>query len=106
MRESSACLRLTRILSRWVRLILIGFLLVPSLSPAQDGLKKIRFAYPDNTICCLPLLAAYQWKFFEASGLQVEIIQGRSQIAYPALSSGQEWQAAYCVVGISKADLF
>ena len=89
MRESAESLRLTRILSRWVRLILIGFLLVPSLSPAQEGLKKIRFAYPDNTICCLPLLAALQWKFFETNGLQVEIIQVRSQIAYPALSSGE-----------------
>src|SRR4029077_3183684 len=70
-------------------IILIGFLLAaPSLS-AQEGVKKIRIAYPDNTICCLPLIAALQVYAFEANGLQAEIIQVRSQIAYPALSSGE-----------------
>jgi NitT/TauT family transport system substrate-binding protein len=70
-------------------IILIGFLLAAPCLSAQEGAKKIRIAYPDNTICCLPLLAALQWKVFEANGLQAEIIQVRSQIAYPALSSGE-----------------
>ena len=73
----------------WTLISLIVPWLVASSLPAQQGLKKVRIAYPDNTICCLPLLAALQWKVFEANGLQAEIIQVRSQIAYPALSSGE-----------------
>lgn len=65
-----------------------SFILASSLG-AQEGLKRIRIAYPSNTICCLPLFGAVQWKVFEANGLQAEIIQIRSQIAYPALSSGE-----------------
>ena len=72
-----------------IPIIFIVFLLAASSVRAQEGTKKIRIAYPDNTICCLPLLAALQWKIFEANGLQAEIIQVRSQIAYPALSSGE-----------------
>jgi ABC-type nitrate/sulfonate/bicarbonate transport system substrate-binding protein len=68
---------------------LLGSLVLASSLSAQEGLKRIRIAYPDNTICCLPLMAALQWKIFEANGLHVEIIQVRSQIAYPALSSGE-----------------
>jgi NitT/TauT family transport system substrate-binding protein len=74
----------------WTSLTLVGSLFITSSSlAAQEGLKKVRIAYPDNTICCLPLIAALQWKIFEANGLQAEIIQIRSQIAYPALSSGE-----------------
>jgi len=72
----------------WTSLALAGFLVTSSVS-ALEPLKKVRIAYPDNTICCLPLIAALQWKIFEANGLQAEIIQVRSQIAYPALSSGE-----------------
>jgi ABC-type nitrate/sulfonate/bicarbonate transport system substrate-binding protein len=72
----------------WTSLALAGFLVTSSVS-ALEPLKKVRMAYPDNTICCLPLIAALQWKIFEANGLQAEIIQIRSQIAYPALSSGE-----------------
>ena len=73
----------------WTLIMLAGFLATAPSSQAQEGLKKIRIAYPDNTICCLPLLAALQWKVFEANGLQAEIIQIRSQIAYPALAAGE-----------------
>ena len=69
-------------------LALVGLLVTSSVS-AQQAVRKVRIAYPDNTICCLPLIAALQWKVFEANGLQAEIIQIRSQIAYPALSSGE-----------------
>jgi ABC-type nitrate/sulfonate/bicarbonate transport system substrate-binding protein len=68
---------------------LLGCFLIASSLPAQEGLKKVRIAYPSNTICCLPLFGALQWKVFEANGLQAEIIQVRSQVAYPALSSGE-----------------
>src|SRR5574342_1409828 len=70
-------------------LALMGILFCARPLTAQEALKKIRVAYPDNTICCLPLIAALQWKVFEANGLQAEIIQIRSQLAYPALSSGE-----------------
>jgi ABC-type nitrate/sulfonate/bicarbonate transport system substrate-binding protein len=73
----------------WTSLTLAGSLFITSSLAAQEGLKKVRIAYPDNTICCLPLIAALQWKIFEANGLQAEIVQIRSQIAYPALSSGE-----------------
>src|SRR3990170_8518443 len=68
---------------------LVGILLCARSLAAQEGLRKVRIGYPDNTICCLPLIAALQWKVFEANGLQAEIIQIRSQLAYPALSSGE-----------------
>jgi ABC-type nitrate/sulfonate/bicarbonate transport system substrate-binding protein len=73
----------------WTSIALVGvFFWLPSLA-AEEGLKRVRIAYPDNTICCLPLFAALQWKVFEANGLQAEIIQVRSQIAYPALAAGE-----------------
>jgi ABC-type nitrate/sulfonate/bicarbonate transport system substrate-binding protein len=73
----------------WNFVVLIGTLVLVLPAAAQEGLRKVRIGYPDNTICCLPLFAALQWKVFEANGLQAEIIQVRSQIAYPALSSGE-----------------
>ena len=73
----------------WNFVVLIGTLVLVLPAAAQEGLRKVRIGYPDNTICCLPLFAALQWKVFEANGLQAEIIQIRSQLAYPALSSGE-----------------
>ena len=73
----------------WMLLILtIGFLR-PFPLAAQEVLKKVRISYPSNTICCLPLFGAVRWKIFEENGLHAEIIQVRSQIAYPALTSGE-----------------
>src|SRR5207244_9075451 len=73
----------------WNLIAFIGSFVLACPSFPQEPLKKIRIAYPDNTICCLPLFAALQWKVFEANGLQAEIIQVRSQIAYPALAAGE-----------------
>jgi NitT/TauT family transport system substrate-binding protein len=73
----------------WAAMTFVGMFLITSSSAAQEALKKVRISYPSNTICCLPLFGALQWKFFEANGLQAEIIQVRSQIAYPALTSGE-----------------
>jgi ABC-type nitrate/sulfonate/bicarbonate transport system substrate-binding protein len=73
----------------WTLAGLVGSFLLISSAAAQEGLRKVRIAYPSNTICCLPLFGALQWKVFEANGLQAEIIQVRSQIAYPALTSGE-----------------
>ena len=69
--------------------ILVAFFtLSPPLS-AQES-KKIRIAYPSNSICCLPLFAALKWKIFEENGLQVEIIQVRSQIGNVALAGDRK----------------
>jgi NitT/TauT family transport system substrate-binding protein len=72
----------------WTSLALVGLLVAASL-PAQEPPKRVRIAYPSNTICCLPLFGALTWKVFESNGLQAEIIQVRSQIAYPALAAGE-----------------
>ena len=72
----------------WTSVVVVGFLIASSVS-AQEGLRKVRIAYPSNTICCLPLFGALKWKVFEENGLQAEIIQVRSQLAYPAMSSGE-----------------
>jgi ABC-type nitrate/sulfonate/bicarbonate transport system substrate-binding protein len=55
---------------------------------AQEAKTKIRIAIPSASICCLHLFAAQQWKVFEESGLDVEIIQMRPQAANAALVSG------------------
>ena len=76
-------------IANWNLIFLIALVVFGAAAQAQEGLRKVRIGYPDNTICCLPLFAALQWKVFEANGLQAEIIQVRSQLAYPALSSGE-----------------
>ena len=38
----------------WTSLALVGLLVAASL-PAQEPPKRVRIAYPSNTICCLPL---------------------------------------------------
>jgi ABC-type nitrate/sulfonate/bicarbonate transport system substrate-binding protein len=73
----------------WSLLPLVGSFVLVYCAAAQEGPRKVRIAYPSNTICCLPLFGAVKWKVFEQNGLQAEIIQVRSQVAYPALSSGE-----------------
>src|SRR5215472_7513386 len=55
---------------------------------SQEARSKIRISYPNVSVCCLALFAAQQWKIFEQNGLDVEIIQMRSQAANSALASG------------------
>lgn len=69
-------------------IILLGSFALASPLAAQEGLKRIRIAYPSNSICCLSLFAALKWKAFEEHGLQVEIVQARSQVSNAALASG------------------
>lgn len=61
---------------------------VVATTPAQESKSKIRISYPNVSICCLALFAAKQWKIFDQHGLDVEIIQMRSQAANSALASG------------------
>src|SRR5258706_3790936 len=70
--------------------VALAAFLAPASSPAaQEGLKRIRIAYPSNSLCCLALFAAVQWKIFEENGLSVEIVQVRSQIGNVALAGGE-----------------
>src|SRR5499426_4439486 len=70
--------------------VLAAFLLAVAALPglSQEAKTKIRISYPNISICCLALFAAQQWKIFEQNGLDVEIIQMRSQAANSALASG------------------
>src|SRR5262245_18467828 len=70
--------------------VLAAFLLAVTAPPglSQEAKTKIRISYPNISICCLALFAAQQWKIFEQNGLDVEIIQMRSQAANSALASG------------------
>lgn len=74
-------------LSRGLGLV---FLIVAFAAPgfSQEARSKIRISYPNVSVCCLALFAAQQWKIFEQNGLDVEIIQMRSQAANSALASG------------------
>jgi NitT/TauT family transport system substrate-binding protein len=56
---------------------------------ADEGLKRLRIAYPSNSLCCVPLFAAVKWKIFEENGLAVEIVQIRSQLGNAALAGGE-----------------
>ena len=82
-KNSRSILRLTQSLA-------IAFLILAFASPgfSQEARTKIRISYPNISVCCLALFAAQQWKIFEQNGLDVEIIQMRSQAANSALASG------------------
>jgi hypothetical protein len=49
----------------WTSIVLVGFR--DSSVSAQEPLKRVRIAYPSNTICCLPLFGALTWKVFEGT---------------------------------------
>ncbi|HXT56201.1 MAG TPA: ABC transporter substrate-binding protein [Candidatus Eisenbacteria bacterium] len=72
------------------RVMVAAFVLVffAALGFSQEARTKIRISYPNISVCCLALFAAQQWKIFEQNGLDVEIIQMRSQAANSALASG------------------
>lgn len=73
-------------MAMWVGVISLA--VFTSSGFAQEARAKIRISYPNISICCLALFAAQQWKIFEHNGLDVEIIQMRSQAANSALASG------------------
>src|ERR1051325_7675730 len=65
------------------------FLAAHDCAAAEEGLRRLRIAYPSNSLCCVPLFAAVQWKIFEENGLAVEIVQIRSQLGNAALAGGE-----------------
>jgi len=73
------------------RILVMGSLLTSfaSLAVAQDKSTRIRIAYPSGGICCLALYGAIQWKIFEEHGLQVDMIQIRSQVGNMAMMAGE-----------------
>jgi NitT/TauT family transport system substrate-binding protein len=75
-------------IAAWAAAALLFF--AAAAAPAADeGLKRLRIAYPSNSLCCVPLFAAVKWKIFEENGLAVEIVQIRSQLGNAALAGGE-----------------
>jgi NitT/TauT family transport system substrate-binding protein len=69
--------------------VALASFVVAARCAADDGVKRLRIAYPSNSLCCVPLFAAVQWKIFEDNGLSVEIVQIRSQLGNAALAGGE-----------------
>ena len=74
----------------WLKVALF-FVLTMAGRPllGQDKLTRVRIAYPSGGICCLALYGGIQWKIFEENGLQVEIVQIRSQVGNMALMANE-----------------
>lgn len=53
---------------------LIGLICSLSAAFGQESKAKIRIAIPSPSICCLHLFAAQEWRIFENSELEVEIV--------------------------------
>src|ERR1051326_3285434 len=77
------------------------FFAAAAASAADEGLKRLRIAYPSNSLCCVPLFAAVKWKIFEENGLSVEIVQIRSQLGNAALAGGE----VQSVAGVHQCDV-
>jgi NitT/TauT family transport system substrate-binding protein len=74
----------------WLKIAIVLVLAMTAHSVlAQDKLSRVRIAYPSGGICCLALYGGIQWKYFEESGLQVEIVQIRSQVGNMALMANE-----------------
>jgi NitT/TauT family transport system substrate-binding protein len=77
-----------QVLRSFLSLLFIFVIVAAAPAAAQEAKSKIRISYPNVSVCCLALFAAKQWKIFDQHGLDVEIIQMRSQAANSALASG------------------
>ncbi len=72
---------------------LLSAALLPSDSAAQER-RKLRITNAGFTITALPLLAAQEWKIFNANGLDMEVILMQSTLVPPALTQGDiDYQA-------------
>ena len=68
-------------------------LLLASTGTAQER-RKLRITNAGFTITALPLLAAQEWKIFNANGLDMEVILMQSTLVPPALTQGDiDYQA-------------
>lgn len=67
--------------------------LLASTTFAQEK-RKLRITNAGFTMTALPLLAAKDWRLFEANGLDMEVILMQSQLVPPALTQGDiDYQA-------------
>jgi ABC-type nitrate/sulfonate/bicarbonate transport system substrate-binding protein len=74
--------------------ILIGMVVATPAMAAQEQRNKARISNAGYTITALPLLAAKEWGFFTANGLDMELILMQSSIVPAALSQGDiDYQA-------------
>lgn len=73
--------------------LLLCALLLPSNQCEAQG-RKLRITNAGFTMTALPLLAAQDWKIFNANGLDMEVILMQSQLVPPALTQGDiDYQA-------------
>ena len=68
--------------------ILAGIAVAAPGFGAQEQRTKARISNAGYTITALPLLAAKEWGFFTANGLDMELILMQSSIVPAALSQG------------------
>ena len=74
--------------------VVLCALLISSISFAQDRRSKLRITNAGFTITALPLLAAQEWKIFNANNLDMEVILMQSALVPPALTQGDiDYQA-------------
>src|ERR671912_1415737 len=77
----------------WLAVVAGMVVATPSFG-AQEQRTKARISNAGYTITALPLLAAKEWGFFTANGLDMELILMQSSIVPAALSQGDiDYQA-------------
>ena len=77
----------------WLAILAGMVVSVPSFG-AQEQRTKARISNAGYTITALPLLAAKEWGFFSANGLDMELILMQSSIVPAALNQGDiDYQA-------------
>lgn len=76
-----------------IKIAMCLVLLLASTGTAQER-RKLRITNAGFTITALPLLAAQEWKIFNANGLDMEVILMQSTLVPPALTQGDiDYQA-------------
>jgi len=76
-----------------IKIAMCLVLLLASTGAAQER-RKLRITNAGFTMTALPLLAAQEWKIFNANGLDMEVILMQSTLVPPALTQGDiDYQA-------------
>lgn len=74
--------------------IILSVTLFLAANAAGQERRKMRITNAGFTITALPLLAAKDWRIFDANGLDMEVILMQSQLVPPALTQGDiDYQA-------------
>ncbi|HSQ13011.1 MAG TPA: hypothetical protein VLM90_08330, partial [Candidatus Deferrimicrobium sp.] len=75
-------------------IVLCVTLLLADHGASQERRSKLRITNAGFTITALPLLAAQEWKIFNANNLDMEVILMQSALVPPALTQGDiDYQA-------------